>query len=189
MAPDDQSLVFYRRIFVTTSTHCQESGLSNVGAAVGRPLQLDYSRVRAYWGEAKPSLLSPYMMDGFGFPARAGWFRFRGESDAVEEAIKDLRSSISVLDFGSGVGVWTEYFAQRFANVVSVEASPTLYTALRDRCSRYPNVVTFGGDVLAFEPRPAPQLGEDLLLARFQAGDLHQSLSSSWSFSSSCHSM
>ena len=138
---------------MTTPIPCQESSLSNAGAAIGRPLQLDYSRVRAYWGEAKPSLLGPYMMDGFGFPARAGWFRFRGESDAVEEAIKDLRSSISVLDFGSGVGVWTEYFAQRFANVVSVEASPTLYAALKDRCSRYSNVVTFGGDALSFKPK------------------------------------
>ncbi|MCZ6817066.1 MAG: class I SAM-dependent methyltransferase, partial [Planctomycetota bacterium] len=138
---------------MTTPIPCQESSLSNAGAAVGRPLQLDYSRVRAYWGEAKPSLLGPYMMDGFGFPAHAGWFRFRGESDAVEEAIKDLRSSISVLDFGSGVGVWTEYFAQRFAKVVSVEASPILYAALKERCGRYPNVRTFGDDVLSFEPK------------------------------------
>ncbi len=153
MAPDDQALVSRRRIFVTMPMRCQESGQSEGGAAVGRSLQLDYSKVRAYWGHAKPSMLGPYMMDGFGFPASAGRFRFRGELNAVAEAVKDLRSSISVLDFGSGVGAWTEYFAQRFANVVSVEASPTLYAALKDRCSRYPNVVTFGGDVLSFQPK------------------------------------
>ncbi len=151
--PDDQSLVSRRRFFVTMPMRCQESGRSRGEAAVERSLQLDYSKVRAYWGQAKPSMLGPYMMEGFGFPASAGRFRFRGESDAVAKAVRDLRSSISVLDFGSGVGVWTEYFAQRFANVVSVEASPTLYAALKDRCSRYPNVVTFGGDVLSFKPK------------------------------------
>ena len=153
MAPQDRTLVFHRRIVVTAPLRCQESGQSEADAAVGRSLQLDYSKVRAYWQRTKPSLLGPYMMEGFGFPASAGRFRFRGEQDAVEEAVQDLRSSISVLDFGSGVGVWTEYFAQRFANVVSVEASPTLYAALKERCSRYPNVVTFGSDVLSFEPK------------------------------------
>ena len=132
---------------------CRESGRIRRDAAVGGSLQLDYSKVRAYWQHAKPSMLGPYMMDGFGFPAGAGRFRFRGELDAVEEAVKDLRPDISVLDLGSGVGVWTEYFAQRFAKVVSVEASPTLYAALKERCSRYTNVVAFGEDVLSFEPK------------------------------------
>ncbi len=153
MAAEERTLVFHRRIIVTGPSRCHESVKSTGDTAVGRSLQLDYSKVRAYWGHAKPSMLGPYMMDGFGFPSGAGRFRFRGELDAVEDAVRDIRSSISVLDFGSGVGVWTEYFAQRFANVVSLEASPTLYAALRDRCSRYPNVVTFGGDVLAFEPK------------------------------------
>jgi len=115
--------------------------------------QLDYSKVRAYWKRARPSLLGPYMMDGFGFPAGAGSFRFRGELRSVTDAIKNLRSSISVLDFGSGAGVWTEYFAQRFSNVVSVEASPALFESLQERCSCYPNVATFNEDVRSFAPQ------------------------------------
>ena len=153
MAPQERALVFQRRIIVTAPWRCHESVNSNGEPAVVRSLQLDYSKVRAYWQRAKPSMLGPYMMDGFGFPAGAGRFRFRGELDAVEEALEDVRPSTSVLDLGSGVGFWTEYFAQRFAKVVSVEASPTLYATLKERCRRYPNVVTCGDDVLSFEPK------------------------------------
>jgi len=123
------------------------------GVGGATPLQLDYSKVRAYWERARPCMLGPYMMDGFGFPACAGPFRFRGELNSVTDTIKNLRSNISVLDFGSGAGVWTEYFAQRFSKVVSVEASKALYEALQDRCSRYPNVATFNDDVLSFTPQ------------------------------------
>ncbi len=121
--------------------------------ARGTPPQLDYLKVRAYWKHARPSMLGPYMMEGFGFPAGAGSFRFRGELRSVTGAIQNLRSSISVLDFGSGAGIWTEYFAQRFSKVVSVEASPALYETLQDRCSRYPNVATFNEDVRSFTPK------------------------------------
>ncbi len=126
---------------------------SGVALAGGTPHQLDYSKVQKYWKRARPSMLGPYMMDGFGFPAGAGRFRFRGEVKAVAAAIRDLRPDTSVLDLGSGVGVWTEYFAQHFAKVVSVEASSTLCEALTDRCSRYPNVKTYNRDVLSFEPK------------------------------------
>ncbi len=129
------------------------TGQSGVAVAGGTPPQLDYSKVRAYWKRARPSMLGPYMMDGFGFPAGAGRFRFRGELNAVAETIRDLRPGMSVLDLGSGVGVWTEYFAQRFATVVAVEASSILYEALKDRCSRYPNVTTYNRDVLSFDPK------------------------------------
>ena len=128
------------------------TGQSGVAVAGETPPQLDYSKVQAYWKRAKPSMLGPYMMDGFGFPVGAGWFRFRGELNAVAGAIQDLGPGTSVLDLGSGVGVWTEYFAQRFAKVVAVEASSTLYEVLEDRCSRYPNVTTYNHDVLSFEP-------------------------------------
>jgi len=114
--------------------------------------QLDYSKVRAYWKRARPSILGPYMMDGFGFPRSAGHFRLRGELEAIAKSVGDLSSSISVLDLGSGVGFWTEYFAQRFDRVVSVEASPTLYESLRQRCSSYPNVTAVHGDALSLEP-------------------------------------
>ncbi len=125
---------------------------SRVPAAPETPPQLDYSKVQAYWKRARPSMLGPYMMDGFGFPAAAGRFRFRGERKAVAEAIQDLGPDTSVLDLGSGVGVWTEYFAQRFAKVISVEASSTLYEVLKDRCSHYPNVTTYNRDVLSSDP-------------------------------------
>ncbi len=117
------------------------------------PRQLDYAKVQAYWKRAQPSMLGPYMMDGFGFPAGAGRFRFRGELQVVAAAVQDLGASTSVLDLGSGVGVWTEFFAQRFAKVVAVEASSSLYEALKDRCSPYPNVTTYNRDVLSFEPK------------------------------------
>ena len=138
---------------MTAPVHRRESGHSGVVVVGASSPQLDYSRVRAYWKQATPSILGPYMMDGFGFPACAGRFRFRREQQAVARAVKSLPSSCSVLDLGSGVGFWTEYFAHRFANVVSVEASPVLYSALKDRCSRYPNVTTCNGDVLSFEPQ------------------------------------
>ena len=63
---------------MTAPSRCRESSQSKTDASVGRPLQLDYSKVRGYWGRAKPSMLGPYMMEGFGFPAGAGRFRFRG---------------------------------------------------------------------------------------------------------------
>jgi SAM-dependent methyltransferase len=130
----------------------QQQATDQCGVGRETPPQLDYTKVRAYWKHARPSMLGPYMMDGFGFPVGAGRFRFRGEIRAVAEATRDLGPEVSVLDLGSGVGVWTEYFAQRFSNVVAVEASPTLFEALVDRCSRYLNVTTHKCDVLSFEP-------------------------------------
>ena len=66
---------------------------SGVAVAEEAPPQLDYLKVRAYWKGARPSMLGPYMMDGFGFPAGAGHFRFRGELNAVAAAIQDLGAS------------------------------------------------------------------------------------------------
>ncbi len=135
------------------SGHHQESDHSGVTFAGTSSYQLDYSKVQAYWKQATPSILGPYMMDGFGFPSSAGRFRFRREQESVAQAISSLPSRCSVLDLGSGVGFWTEYFAHRFAHVVSVEASAVLYSSLTDRCSRCPNVTTINGDVLSFEPQ------------------------------------
>ena len=112
--------------------------------------QLQCSKVLAYW-HAKTSILSPYVMGVFGFPASAGRFHFRREQDTCARAFTSLPSECSVLDLGSGVGFWTEYFAHRFAHVVSVEASPVLHSSLSDRCSRYPNVTTINGDALTFD--------------------------------------
>ena len=133
--------------------HQESDHSSGVVVAEASSLQLNYSKVQAYWKQATPSILGPYMMDGYGFPASAGYFRFQREEAMVARAIKNIPSSSSVLDLGSGVGFWTEYFAQRFAKVVSVEASQVLYSALENRCSRYANVTTCNGDVLSFEPQ------------------------------------
>lgn len=114
--------------------------------------RLDYAAVRSYWSRARPSVLGPYMMDGFGIPMNAGRFRFRGERRVVDRLTAGVRSNASVLDLGSGVGFWTEHFARRFGRVVSVEASPVLYEALQQRCSRLSNVETCRTDVLSFVP-------------------------------------
>ncbi len=137
---------------MTVPVHHQESDHSGAAVTGTSSSQLDYAKVQAYWKQATPSILGPYMMDGFGFPASAGHFRFQREQEAVALAIKSLPPRCSVLDLGSGVGFWTEYFAHRFAHVVSVEASPVLYSSLTDRCSDCPNVTTINGDVLSFEP-------------------------------------
>lgn len=120
--------------------------------------QFQYSKVLAYWKQAKPSILSHYVMGGFGFPGWAERFRFRREQDTCGRAFTILPSECSVLDQGSGVGFWTEYFAHRFAHVVSVEASLVLHPSLSDRCSRYPNVSTINGDALTFDPQEEYQV-------------------------------
>ena len=114
---------------------------------------LDYTVVNSYWEKADPSILGPYMMDGFGFPASAGRFRFRGESGIVHSLIRKAHVDRTgkLLDLGSGVGYWAEYFAQQFDETIAVEASAPLYKVLERRCSGYDNVTPILGDVLSFE--------------------------------------
>ena len=99
--------------------------------------------------------MGPYMMDGFGFPVSAGRFRFRAESVIVRQLIRNARvdTAGAVLDLGSGVGYWAEYFAQKFQKVVAVEASTPLYEKMVQRCSAYGNFTAIHGDVLSFEPQ------------------------------------
>ncbi|MBL4888420.1 MAG: methyltransferase domain-containing protein [Candidatus Lindowbacteria bacterium] len=113
---------------------------------------LNYKDVSHYWSNANPSILGPYMMDGFGFPASAGQYRFCGESEIVQRLIDDADYAGTALDLGSGAGHWTEYFAQRFTKVVAVEASSPLFEAMTQRCSTYTNVSFIHGNVLSFEP-------------------------------------
>ncbi len=120
--------------------------------------ELDYEGVNRFWSKARPSILGPYMMDGFGFPAGAGQFRFRGESRIVSRLIRELDSHGTALDLGCGVGYWAEYFAGCFAKVVAVEASRPLYEATRQRCTPYPHVEVNHGDVMAFEPKDQYEL-------------------------------
>ena len=50
---------------------------------------LDYGVVQQYWHKATPSLLGPYVMDGFGFPADAGQFRLNAEFKIAARMIRD----------------------------------------------------------------------------------------------------
>ncbi len=75
---------------------------------------IDYSSVNQYWNNARPSILGPYMMDGFGFPASAGQFRFRAEKAIVQQLTQSLNRDGTALDLGCGIGYWAEYFAQNF---------------------------------------------------------------------------
>jgi SAM-dependent methyltransferase len=111
---------------------------------------LDYEVVSRYWSTAASSILGPYMMDGFGFPAGAGRFRFRAECRIVDRLIDGQSPDGCLLDLGSGIGFWAEYFAQRFSQVVAVEASKPLYEALERRCAPYANVKLVHGDAMRF---------------------------------------
>lgn len=113
---------------------------------------LDYALVNSYWNNVRPSILGPYMMDGFGFPASAGKFRFRAEAKIVQRLTRLVNKESVVLDLGCGMGYWTEYFARHFRRVVAVEASAPLYKAMEQRCSVYGNVSPIHGDVMSFEP-------------------------------------
>ena len=120
--------------------------------------ELDYAAVRRYWNNARPSILGPYMMDGFGFPPAAGLFRFNAERRIVEGLVQGLDRAGTVLDLGSGIGFWAEEFARHFSRVVAVEASQALCDALRERCAPHANVRVIQGDVLSFEPDESYEL-------------------------------
>jgi len=113
--------------------------------------EINRASVNRYWADVPPSILGPYMMDGFGFPESAGNFRFRAESRIVQRLTQDLDPNGVALDLGSGIGHWAEQFARKFSQVVAVEGSSTFYQALKERCAAYPNVRPVLGDVLSFE--------------------------------------
>jgi SAM-dependent methyltransferase len=92
------------------------------------------------------------MMDGFGFPAGAGRYRFRVESQIVQRLIAGANVNGTVLDLGCGVGYWAEFFSHQFADVVAVEASAPLFEDLSRRCVQCPNVKTLHAKVFEFEP-------------------------------------
>jgi len=114
--------------------------------------EIDHTAVDQYWSGVKASILGPYMMYGFGFPASAGHYRFRAESGIVKRLLRDVDLRGTVLDLGCGVGYWAETFAQRFSRVVAVEGSGALYQALEERCASYANIRPVRGNVLSFEP-------------------------------------
>jgi trans-aconitate methyltransferase len=124
------------------------SDYNNKSQTVAR---LDYTGINQYWNNAQPSILGPYMMEGFGFPASAGQFRFQAERQIVERLIEGINSHC-MLDLGCGIGSWAEYFAHHFSKVVAVEASKPLFNVMAQQCASLANVTPIHGDVLSFEP-------------------------------------
>ncbi len=124
-------------------------------SATGGAALLDYATIGRYWSKASPSIMGPYMMDGFGFPASAGNYRFDAERKIVDRLIRSASVNFdgTALDLGSGVGFWAENFARLFGTVIAVEASVPLYEAMKVRCSRYANVTLLNDDVLNFQPQ------------------------------------
>lgn len=115
--------------------------------------KVNYAKINHYWHNATPSILGPYMMDGFGFPSSAGQFRFQAERLIVKRLIQDQGINYhSMLDLGCGIGYWTEHFAGQFTKVTAIEASTPLFDAMKQRCSTYSNVNAVQGNVLLFVP-------------------------------------
>jgi SAM-dependent methyltransferase len=115
-------------------------------------IEIDYAKVNQYWAKATPSILGPYMMDDFGFPASAGDFRFQAETRIVQRLTRDVKQEGAVLDLGSGIGVWAESFARRFSFVTAIEGSRVLFQSLQKRCAAFTNLRSIHCDVMKFEP-------------------------------------
>lgn len=115
-------------------------------------IEIDYAKVNRYWDKATPSILGPYMMDDFGFPASAGNFRFKAESRIVQRLTHDVNREGAVLDLGSGIGVWAEDFARRFSFVTAVQGSRVLFKSLHKRGTAFSNFRSIHCDVMKFEP-------------------------------------
>ncbi len=149
--PDHLTLAFY---FWNSPSLKKRATLLKNGEINTAANRLDYSIVNSYWKKADPSIMGPYMMEGFGFPISAGRFRFRAESVIVQRLTHNAKvdTAGAVLDLGSGVGYWAEYFALIFKKVVAVEASTPLYESLVQRCSSYDNLTPIHDDVISFEP-------------------------------------
>ena len=120
---------------------------------IRQEIKIDYAKVNSYWAKATPSVLGPYMMDDFGFPARAGDFRFRAEARIVHRLTHELPQHGAVLDLGSGIGIWAEEFARRFSSVTAVEGSLTMFQTLKSRAATYPNLRPFHDNVMTFEAK------------------------------------
>ncbi len=115
-------------------------------------MEINSVKVQQYFEQVKPSIMGPYMMEGFGFPESAGAYRFQKETKIVESLLQHIDHLDNALDLGSGVGFWTEWLAERFRHVDSVESSKPFFQALTDRCSPYDNVSTYHGNALDFRP-------------------------------------
>jgi len=124
----------------------------SLNAKTRLPKNLDYNKVRRYWNQVRPSVLGPYMMDGFGFPMEAGKSRIKGEREIVDAFVKEIPPTVAALDLGSGMGYWTDYFAKRFNKVISVESSTSLYKGLLRNVQSLSNVKAIHTNVLKYKP-------------------------------------
>ncbi len=116
-------------------------------------LQLDYSSTNRYWNQAKPSFLGPYMMEGFGFPDRAGLFRFNEEKRLIDRLTSQQAPERRVLDLGCGIGHWAEYFAERSLEVVAVEGSQSFFNFLENRTALQTNIKAVHCKVMDYVPK------------------------------------
>jgi len=137
---------------MTHGVDINQSQSESVIAKMRIQKKIDYNKVRRYWNQVRPSVLGPYMMDSFGLPMEAGNFRFKEETKIVDEFVKEIPSTVAVLDLGSGVGYWSEYFAKRFNKVISVESSISLYEELLRKVQPLSNVHAIRMNVLKYKP-------------------------------------
>ncbi len=72
----------------------------------------------------------------------------RGIADAASAGEKDV-----IVEIGAGIGVLTEYLAQKAAKVIAVEFDAQLVTVLMDRLSRYKNIEIHQGNILRYDFR------------------------------------
>lgn len=114
--------------------------------------QIDYSSVHRYWDQVKPSMLGPYMMEGFGFPAGAGRFRFKEEQRIVDRLISRQNSKGRLLDLGCGIGQWAEHFAENFSEVVAVDGSQPFHNMLKERTKDHTNISAILCNVMEYSP-------------------------------------
>jgi 16S rRNA (adenine1518-N6/adenine1519-N6)-dimethyltransferase len=83
-----------------------------------------------------------------------------GQSFLMEQNVIERIASIAnvtendiVVEIGAGIGVLTEYLAQKAAKLVAVELDDQLVRVLEDRLSKYDNVQIYHGNILRFDFR------------------------------------
>lgn len=113
---------------------------------------IDPNKVDQYFSSVEPSIMGPYMMEGFGFPVSAGEFRFKEEVNIVESLLDNMSSKRTALDLGCGIGFWTETLARQFEQVEAVEASDALFSSLQNKCRPLDNVTCHKQNVMSFVP-------------------------------------
>ncbi len=111
---------------------------------------LNTKKVEDYWNKVQPTAKSTSVS----IVKINGLLSFRQKKEQQYLARYFSQFKVSekskILDLGSGVGVWTTFFAESFAEVVSVERSDSLYPELQKLESVYSNVKTINDDVTTF---------------------------------------